>query len=108
MSILGVVIEVIITPAAAFIGTMLGGILRSRLLNRPRDHDEFDTADELFVTGVLTSAVLAAIAAWLAGRGRTVSAFTGGLALGFVMNDRLDRRLFAAPPPEAGPAIPVV
>lgn len=108
MSLLGAVVEILITPAAAFTGTVLGSILRSLLRSRRQaDLAGRETADELAMTGMLTSAMLAAIAAWLAGKGRTVTAFTGGVALGFVMGDRFERGLFAPSPPEA-PTAPAV
>lgn len=98
MTFIGALVEILITPVAAFAGTVVGNTLRALLISgrEPRPEPTNGTAEDLVITGVLTNAALAAIAAWMAGKGRTVTAFLGGLLLSFVTGDRFDRTLLPA------------
>lgn len=90
MGCIGSILGFLLTPVAALAGTVAGNIIRVGLLAGPEEAQRTESG-ELVVTGVVTNAVLATLAGWMAGT--TVGAFVGGALLSMIIGDRFDRRL---------------
>lgn len=75
----------------ALIGTACGNVLRVALDKNYREKYVTPDTDDLIITGVLSTGLIATVIALLTGRRCLWGAFIGGTILTVIFGDRLDR-----------------